>query len=60
MTSENGFDSLPPAVGEQIASVPGVQSSSVRSDKAKVLGKTTSVTGLDEHTIESFYPVRWP
>jgi putative ABC transport system permease protein len=59
VTSENGFDSLPPAVGRQVGSVPGVESSSVRSDKAKVLGKTTSVTGLDETTIERFYRFRF-
>ena len=59
VTSENGFDSLPPAVGERIASVPGVEASSVRSDKARVLGKTTSVTGLDETTIERFYRFRF-
>jgi ABC-type antimicrobial peptide transport system permease subunit len=50
---------LPPAVGEQIAGVPGVESSSVRSDKARVLGNTTSVTGLDEATIERFYRFRF-
>jgi putative ABC transport system permease protein len=59
VTSENGFDLLPPAVGEQIAGVPGVESSSVRSDKARVLGNTTSVTGLDEATIERFYRFRF-
>jgi putative ABC transport system permease protein len=59
VTSENGFDLLPPAVGEQIASVPGVESSSVRSDKARVLGKTASVTGLDEATIDRFYRFRF-
>jgi len=59
VTSENGFDLLPPAVGDQIASVPGVESSSVRSDRASVLGTTTSVTGLDESTIERFYRFRF-
>jgi putative ABC transport system permease protein len=59
VTSENGFDLLPPAVGEQIASVPGIESSSVRSDKAKVLGKSASVTGLDEKTIGRFYRFRF-
>jgi putative ABC transport system permease protein len=59
VTSGNGFDLLPPAVGEQIGRVPGVESSSVRSDKAKVLGKTASVTGLDQTTIERFYRFRF-
>jgi len=59
VTSENGFDLLPPAIGRQIAGVPGVESSSVRSDKARVLGTTTTVTGLDETTIERFYRFRF-
>ena len=59
VTSENGFDTLPPSVGRQIGSVPVVESTSVRSDKAKALGKTIAVTGVDGAQIGDFYTFRF-
>jgi putative ABC transport system permease protein len=59
VTSENGFDGVPTQVGEQIASVPAVESTSVRSEKAKAFGSTTTVTGVDGAAIADFYRFRW-
>ena len=59
VTAENGFDPLPLAIGEQIASAPAVSSTSVRSDKAKLLGKTAVITGVDPRTIDDFYTFRF-
>jgi putative ABC transport system permease protein len=59
VTSENGFDTLPPAVGGQLGAVPAVESTSVRFDKAKALGKTVAVTGVDGAEIGRFYNFRF-
>ncbi len=46
--------------GRALASVPGVNVvSAVRSDKARVLGKTMSVAGIDGQTIGSVYRFAW-
>jgi putative ABC transport system permease protein len=59
VTSQNGFDGLPPAVGRQIASVPVIDATSVRSDKAKAFGSTTTVTGVEGDRIGQFYAFRF-
>jgi putative ABC transport system permease protein len=59
VTSQNGFDGLPPAVGQRIASVPGIDATSVRSDKAKAFGSTTTVTGVEGDRIGAFYAFRF-
>ena len=58
VTSENGFDTLPLTVGKQIGKIPVVESSSVRSDKARVDGSDVFVTGV-EPNIAAFYSFRY-
>jgi putative ABC transport system permease protein len=59
VTSENGFDGMPPTVGQQIASVPGIEATSVRSDKAKAFGSSTVVTGVEADVIGKVYGFRF-
>jgi putative ABC transport system permease protein len=61
VTSQNGFDPLPAAVGEAVSAAPGIeQSSSVRSDQALVDGTAEAdVTGVDPATIATFYDFAW-
>jgi putative ABC transport system permease protein len=48
------------ATGHALAASPGVTSvSAVRSDKARILGKAESVTGIDGTTILSVYHFAW-
>ena len=48
------------ATGRALASVPGVTTvSAVHSDKARVLGSTVSVNGIDGRTIGSVYRFAW-
>ena len=41
VTSDSGFDTVPLAIGDQIRKIPAVDSSSVRSDKARLRGATS-------------------
>jgi putative ABC transport system permease protein len=60
LTSENGYDPFTAAAGTAAARAPGVVTSSdVRSDKALVDGKDTTVAGLDPQTIAQLYRFRW-
>jgi putative ABC transport system permease protein len=59
ITSENGFDGVPTDVGRQIGSVQAVEATSVRSEKAKAFGSTTTVTGVDAAEIADFYRFRF-
>jgi putative ABC transport system permease protein len=59
VTSENGFDGVSPEIGRRIATVPGIQATSVRSDKAKAFGSTTTVTGVDGRSIGDAYRFRF-
>jgi putative ABC transport system permease protein len=59
VTSENGFDGVSPDVGRQIAAVPGVEATSVRSDKAKAFGSSTTVTGVEGDAIGDAYRFRF-
>ena len=60
VTSQNGYDPFPAAVGESVAASPAVElASSVRSDQARVAGAETDVTGVDPETIATFYEFDW-
>jgi putative ABC transport system permease protein len=59
VTSANGFDTLPPAVGRAIGGAPGVDATSVRSDKGRAAGASTEVTGVDPAAIARFYRFRY-
>jgi putative ABC transport system permease protein len=59
ITSGNGFDPFPSGAGAAAARAPGVRLvSSVRSDKARVLGSTVSVAGVGPE-VTSAYHFRW-
>jgi putative ABC transport system permease protein len=61
VTSQNGFDPLPAAVGRAVSAAPGIAlASSVRSDQALVDGTAEAdVTGVDPATIATFYDFAW-
>jgi putative ABC transport system permease protein len=60
ITSQDGYESLPAAVGSAIARTTGVEaSSSVRGDQALVDGSEVGVTGVDPATITRFYAFAW-
>ena len=60
VTSQNGYDPFPAAVGESVAASPAVElASSVRFDQARVAGAETEVTGVDPETIATFYEFDW-
>jgi putative ABC transport system permease protein len=60
VTSTNGWDPLPPAVGRALASSPGAGTvSSVRQDSALVEGSRQDVGGVDAGTIGSVYRFDW-
>ena len=59
VTSQNGFDGVPVTVGRQLASLPGIEAASVRSDRAKAFGTSSTVTGVDGGTIGSLYTFRF-
>jgi putative ABC transport system permease protein len=60
VTSQNGFDPIPAAVGEAIAAAPGIAlASSVRFDQALADGSEAEVTGVDPRTIATFYDFAW-
>ena len=61
VASQNGFDPFPAAVGDAVASTPGVElASSVRYDQALADGATeANVTGVDPRTIAAFYTFDW-
>jgi putative ABC transport system permease protein len=54
VTADDGFSTVPAAIGKRIASVPGIETSSVRSDKANAFGSGTTVTGLDSHIADMY------
>jgi putative ABC transport system permease protein len=60
VTSQNGFDPLPSAVGGAVAGTGGVElSSSVRFDQALAGTTETDVSGVDPQTIATFYSFAW-
>jgi putative ABC transport system permease protein len=60
VTSQNGFDPFPAAVGDAVAASGVERASSVRIDQALVDGTTEAdVTGVDPQTIASFYEFAW-
>jgi putative ABC transport system permease protein len=60
VTSQNGYDPIPAAVGEAIAAAPGVAlASSVRFDQALVDASEAEVTGVDPRSIATFYAFAW-
>ncbi len=61
VTSQNGYDPFPAAVGEAVAATPGVALvSSVRFDQALADGANEAdVTGVDPRTIATFYNFAW-
>ena len=60
VTSSTNEGTFPKAADRALASAPGVTvASSVRADKAKVLGEETSVVGVDPATIASVYHFDW-
>jgi putative ABC transport system permease protein len=61
VTSQNGFDPFPAAVGDAVASTPGVEvASNVRSDQALAAESyEADVTGVDPETIATFYTFAW-
>ena len=61
VTSQNGFDPLPAAVGRAVSTAPGIELvSSVRSDQALVDGTAEAdVTGVDPATVATFYDFAW-
>jgi putative ABC transport system permease protein len=61
VTSQNGFDPFPAAVGDAVAGAKGVElASSVRFDQALAGGTTEAdVTGVDPRTIATFYTFAW-
>jgi putative ABC transport system permease protein len=59
VTSQNGYDPIPAAVGTAVARTPGVQaSSSVRGDEGLADGSGVGVTGVDP-AITRFYTFAW-
>jgi putative ABC transport system permease protein len=60
ITSQNGFDPLPAAVGDAIGAAPGIElASSVRFDQALANMSEAEVTGVDPETISTFYAFAW-
>ena len=60
VTSSTNEGAFPKAVGKALAGAPGVTvASSVRADKARILGETTDVVGVDEATIAQVYRFDW-
>jgi putative ABC transport system permease protein len=60
VTSSENQGTFPKAADRALASAPGVTvASSVRADKAKILGEETSVVGVDTATIASVYRFDW-
>jgi putative ABC transport system permease protein len=60
VTSQNGFDPFPAAVGDAVATAPGVElASSVRFDQALADTTEADITGVDPRTIASFYTFAW-
>jgi putative ABC transport system permease protein len=59
-SSNSDVSLFPVAAGDAAARAPGVTvASSVRSDKARVLGQTTDVAGVDPATIARVYHFEW-
>jgi putative ABC transport system permease protein len=60
VTSQNGYDPIPAAVGAAVGGTAGVAaSSSVRFDQALAYGAEAGVTGVDPGTIARFYTFAW-
>jgi putative ABC transport system permease protein len=60
VTSQNGFDPFPAAVGDAVGGTQGVAlASSVRTDQALASGSEADVTGVDPRTIANFYEFAW-
>jgi putative ABC transport system permease protein len=60
VSSTNGWDPLPPAVGERLTATTGSGTvSSVRQDSGLVAGSTQDVGGIDPATIASTYRFEW-
>jgi putative ABC transport system permease protein len=60
VTSQNGFDPIPAAVGRTVANASGVEAaSSVRFDQALAERVEANVTGVDPKTIATFYAFDW-
>ena len=61
VTSQNGFDPFPAAVGDAVAATSGIElASSVRFDQALADGANEAdVSGVDPRTIATFYDFAW-
>ena len=60
VTSTTNEGSFPKAADRALAAAPGLTvASSVRADKAKILGEETNVVGVDPATIASVYHFDW-
>jgi putative ABC transport system permease protein len=60
VTSSGNEGTFPKATDKALAGAPGVTvASSVRSDKARILGETTDVVGVDTATIADVYRFDW-
>ena len=60
VTSSNGWDPLPPAVGRALAAAPDSGTvSSVRGDEGMIDGSQHEVAGVDPATIASVYRFTW-
>jgi putative ABC transport system permease protein len=60
VVSQNGWSTLPASVGEAAADVPGVTvATSIRRERARVLGNGVDVSGVEPATIDELYRLQW-
>jgi putative ABC transport system permease protein len=60
VVSQNGWSTLPAAIGEVAGRSPGVSgATSIRRERARVLGRGIDVSGVDPATIDELYRLQW-
>jgi putative ABC transport system permease protein len=60
VVSQNGWSTLPAAIGEAAGRAPGVTgATSIRRERGRVLGHGIDVSGVDPATIDELYRLQW-
>jgi putative ABC transport system permease protein len=60
VVSQNGWSTLPKAVGEAASAAPAVTSAtSIRRDRGRVLGGGVDISGVEPTTLDGLYRLQW-
>jgi len=59
VSASGAAGTLPPSVGQMLATAPGVSATAVRAGQVSAFGKTEQITGVDPANVVHFYNFTW-